>query len=208
MIALAVDLQRRWNSVPWRWRCLVHSLGRPDSQPADFVEFNRLQPLIRNRQRIARDRSPGPKLVFGMPALSYPNEKFSCFLSDYATHRQGIAHVAMAALIERAGQPDPWLHRKQHTLPRNFPTNIVFLAGSRCQPLQSVFVMQSAEDRSGHDSMIERKPMPGGFDSQLTQSRIGSAWSQGGMRSASIVVRHPRCQDFPQVPFAQRNHPV
>jgi hypothetical protein len=31
----------------------------------------------------------------------------------------------MAALIERAGQPDPWLHRKQHTLPRNLLTSIV-----------------------------------------------------------------------------------
>ena len=107
-------LQRRRNTAPRRWRCLVHSLGRPNFQLADLVEFSRLQPRIRNRQRITGDR-PCLKLVFGMRALPYCDKKFSGFAADHATYLQGVAQVGMAALIERAGQTDPWLHRKQPT---------------------------------------------------------------------------------------------
>jgi hypothetical protein len=125
MTALAVDGQRRWNAPPRGWRCLVLGLRWCNFQAADPVEFNRLKPLIRSRQRIARYHTPGPKLVFAVRALSYPDEKFSGSASDPATHLQGVSQVVMAALIERAGQPDPWLHRKQHTLPRNLRTSIV-----------------------------------------------------------------------------------
>ena len=79
---------------------------------------------------------------------------------------------------------------------------------SRRKPLQSVFVMESAQYRCGHDLMTERKAVSARFDSRVARPRIGNAWSQGGMWSASVVVRHPRCQDFPQMPFAQRNNPV
>ena len=71
MTALAVNLQRRRNTAPRRWRYLDHSLGRPDFQPADLIEFNRLQLRIQNRQRITRDRSPRVELVFGVCALPY-----------------------------------------------------------------------------------------------------------------------------------------
>jgi hypothetical protein len=125
MTALAVDRKRRWNAAPRRWRRLVLILRWPNFQLADLVEFNRLEPRIRNRQRITGYCVPGPKMVFGVCPLPYPDEKFSGLTSDPATHLQGVAQVAMAALIERAGQPDPWLHRKQPTLPRNLLTSIV-----------------------------------------------------------------------------------
>jgi hypothetical protein len=75
MTALAVDLQRWRNTAPRRWRCLVYSLGRTDFQLADLVEFSRLQPRIRNRQRITGDSSPCLKLVFSMRTLPYSDEK-------------------------------------------------------------------------------------------------------------------------------------
>jgi hypothetical protein len=105
--------------------CLVLILRWPDFQVADLVEFNRLQPRIRNRQRITGYGVPGAKVVFRVRALPYTDEKFSGFTSDSAAYLQGVTQVGMAALIERAGQSDPWLHRKQHTLPRNLPTSIV-----------------------------------------------------------------------------------
>ena len=55
-------------------------------------------------------------MVFRVCALPYTDEKFSGFAADPATYLQRITQVGMAALIKRAGQPDPWLHRKQHTL--------------------------------------------------------------------------------------------
>ena len=105
MTALAVDGQRRRHTAPRRWRCLILSIAQPDSQFADLVEFNRLQPRIWNRQRFTGDSTPRLELVFGVRALSRPDEKLSCFASDPATHFQGVSQVVMAALIERAGQP-------------------------------------------------------------------------------------------------------
>jgi hypothetical protein len=37
---------------------------------------------IRNRLRITRYRVPGPKVVFGVCALPYTDEKFSGFAAD------------------------------------------------------------------------------------------------------------------------------
>jgi hypothetical protein len=64
-------------------------------------------------------------VVFRVRALPYPDEKFSGFASDSAAYFQGVTQVGMAALIKRAGQPDSWLHRKQHALPGNLLTSIV-----------------------------------------------------------------------------------
>src|SRR5208283_800259 len=136
MTALAVDRKRRWDTAPRRWRSLVLRLRLSNFQVADLVEFNRLQPRIRNRLRITRYRVPGPKVVFRVRALPYTDEKFSGFTADSATYLQGVAQVGMAALIERAGQPDPWLHRKQHALPRNLLISIVLVerhAASLCK---------------------------------------------------------------------------
>jgi len=52
-------------------------------------------------------------VVFGVRALPHSDQKFSAFSSDPAAHLQSVAQVGMAPLIERAGQTDPWLHRKQ-----------------------------------------------------------------------------------------------
>ena len=71
MTALAVDRKRRWSTAPRRWRCLVLRLRWPDFQVADLVEFNRLQPRIRNRRRITGYGVPGAKVVFRVRALPY-----------------------------------------------------------------------------------------------------------------------------------------
>jgi len=103
MTALAVDRQRRWNTVPRGWRCFVLGLRWLSFQLTDLVEFDRLKLRIRNRPRIARYCSRRLELVFGMGALPYSNNEISSFTSDPASHLQGIAQVGMAALIERAG---------------------------------------------------------------------------------------------------------
>jgi hypothetical protein len=118
MTALSVDRQRRWNTSPGRWRRLV-SLTWPDFQLADLVKFNRLQTRVRNRQRLTRDGGTGLELVFGMRALTHPDQKFASVISNRATHPKRVSQVGVAALIERAGQPDPRLHREQRTLPHN-----------------------------------------------------------------------------------------
>src|ERR1019366_1783011 len=56
--------------------------------------------------------------------------------------------------------------------------------------------------------MTDRKAVSAGFDSHVAQPWVGNARSQRGMWSATVVVGHPRCQDFAQVPLAQRNNPV
>ena len=125
MTALAVDRKRRWDTAPRRWRSLVLRLRLSNFQVADHVEFNRLEVRIRNRLRITRYRVPGPKVVFRVRALPYTGEKFSGFAADPAAYLQRVTRIGMAALVERAGQPDSWLHRKQYTLPRNLPTSVV-----------------------------------------------------------------------------------
>jgi hypothetical protein len=71
--------------------------------------------------------------------------------------------------------------------------------GTRDDP---VFVMKSAQDRCGHDSMTDRKAVPAGSDSRVAQPWLGNAWPERRMRSAAVIVGHPRHQDFSQVRFA------
>jgi len=46
-------------------------------------------------------------VLFRVRALPYTDEKFSGFAAYPAAYLQRVTHVGMAALIERAGQPDP-----------------------------------------------------------------------------------------------------
>jgi hypothetical protein len=50
-----------------------------------------------------------------MRGLPYCDNKFTGFAVYGAAYFQGVDQVGMPALIERAGQPDPRLHRKQKT---------------------------------------------------------------------------------------------
>jgi hypothetical protein len=52
-----------------------------------------------------------------MSPFTHPDEKFSGLASDTAVHPE---RVGVAALIKRAAQANPRLHRNQLTLPRNF----------------------------------------------------------------------------------------
>ena len=120
MTAFPVDRKRRWNTAPRRRRCLFLSLRYSDSQIADSIEFNRLKSLIGNWQRITGRCVSGSEMVFRVSALPHPDEEFSGFRSHCAAYPQGVAQIAMAALIKRAAQSDTRLHRNQHTVPRDF----------------------------------------------------------------------------------------
>jgi hypothetical protein len=75
-------------------------------------------------------------VVFRVRALPDTDDKLSGFTSDSATYLQHVTQVGMAALIERAGQSDPGLHRKQQTLPGNLLSTVVSLerhAASLCK---------------------------------------------------------------------------
>ena len=55
----------------------------------------------------------------------------------------------MAALIKRAGQPHPWLHRKQHPPATQSSRQRQFSGASRRKPQHPAFVKHSAQDRTG-----------------------------------------------------------
>ncbi len=109
MTALTVYRKRRWNSPPWGQNILVLHLRLPDFQLPDLVKFDRLRTRIWYRQRLTRDSGPSLELVFGMRASTHSDQKFASVISNRATHFKRVAKVGMAALIERAGQPDPRL---------------------------------------------------------------------------------------------------
>jgi hypothetical protein len=101
----------------------------------------------------------------------------------------------MAALIERASQSDPRLHRKQHTPPR-CPLTFTFLQPSHAASLSNPYSWCSPPKiRSGHDLTTDRKPVSVRFY-YIARPRLGNAWSQGGVWPALVVVAHPRGQDF------------
>jgi len=120
MTTFAIDRKRRWNAAPRRWRGFFLHLTYTDSQIADLIKLNGLQTRISNWQCIPGCGVARPKTVFGVSPFTYADEKFSGFASDTAVHPERVAKVGVAALIERAAQSNPRLHRNQHTLPRNF----------------------------------------------------------------------------------------
>ncbi len=119
MTAPAVGRKRRWNTAQRGRRCLFLSLSQCDFQIADAVIFDGLKPRISNWQRITAHPVPRPEMMAGVSALPDADEKFSGLGSDAAAHPQDVAHIGVAALIERAGQSDPRLDRNQHALPWN-----------------------------------------------------------------------------------------
>ena len=63
--------------------------------------------------------------VLRVSALAHSDQKFAGVISNRARHLKRVAQVGMAALIDRAGQPNSWLHREQHTWPANLRSRVV-----------------------------------------------------------------------------------
>jgi hypothetical protein len=177
MTAPAVYRKRRWNAAPRGWRWLVLGLRQSNFQFADLVELNRLQPRIRNRQRIAL--RPRPRFENGvscvrlaLPRREIPGVHFRpCRApSGSSPGRYGCADRTSGSngsvVAPKATHP-----ATQSSCPHLSST------ASRRKPLQSVFVMESAQYRCRHDLMTERKAVSARFDSQVARPRIGNAWS-------------------------------
>ena len=62
---------------------------------------------------------------------------------------------------------------------------------SRCQPLQAVLVMETAQNRSRHNAVMGRKVVTNNRGRRQVGRRIRDARPQAGMRAASIVMARP-----------------
>ena len=155
--AFAVDRKRRWNTTP-RWRrCLFHNLTYSIFQIADLVELNGLQTRIGKRQCFAGDGITHLELVFGVRAFPHANEKFSDLTPNVAAHPERVTQIRVTALIERTNGPiESAAARKSKDRARVF-SQLRFSSGrSSRTSFQTVFVMESTQDRFGHNLVINR----------------------------------------------------
>src|SRR6516165_5529553 len=154
--AFAVDRKRRWNTTP-RWRrCLFHNLTYSIFQIADLVELNGLQTRIGNRQCFAGDGITHLELVFGVRAFPHANEKFSDLIANVAAHPERVTQIRVTARIERTGPIESAAARKSKDRARVF-SQLPFSSGrSSRTSFQTVFVMESTQDRLGHNLVINR----------------------------------------------------
>jgi hypothetical protein len=116
----------------------------------------------------------------------------------------------MAALIERAGQTDPWLHRKQPNPPCHAILSLEPLRERFTPPAVVIRIRDAVRPKWVWPRLEDRAEA--GCPQGLTRSafNLGSRTPgpRGRMWSASIVVAHPRRQDSSQVSFAQWNDPI
>jgi hypothetical protein len=124
MAALTVNGKRRWNTEPRGWLHLCSTRTFSYFQIADLIKLNGFQTRIGNRQRITGYCITCLELMLGLSPRSDTDQKLSNFSSNIALNSQRITQIDMAHLIERTVQSDPRLDRNQHTVPRDFPTNI------------------------------------------------------------------------------------
>jgi hypothetical protein len=110
--------------VPRRRLRLALNFRYGDLQIADLIKLNGLKTRIGNRHRISGHGVTSPKMMFGLGAFPYADEKFSGLTPDSAPYAERVTQIGMAALIERAVQSDPRLYRNQHTVPPDFLSHI------------------------------------------------------------------------------------
>ena len=72
----------------------------------------------------------------------------------------------------------------------------------------TVFVVKSPQDRAGEDGNSPVEVVPASLQRLEHGTGLWDTRAQGRVGPASVVVGPPRCQDFPQVPFAQWNDPI
>jgi hypothetical protein len=72
--------------------------------------------------------------------------------------------------------------------------------------LETIFVVQSAENWLRDDAMAIRNVMATGERGQTIVRRIRDPRSRAGMRPTAIVVRDPLAEQTPHVSLIQRNH--
>src|SRR5260221_13677884 len=79
--------------------------------------------------------------------------------------------------------------------------------GLRLQTFQPIFVMQSRQDRRGHDSVAIRNPMPVPPCGRA-ERRVGNAGTEVGVWSPLGVVSDPLQQNGPKMALIQQNQPI
>ena len=75
------------------------------------------------------------------------------------------------------------------------------------ESFKPVLVMETGENRFRSYSMSLRN-VPGGRSGHSQSRRLGNPRTEARMRATSIVMRYPLGQDFPQMPFPERNDMV
>src|SRR5215469_10822430 len=97
----------------------------------------------------------------------------------------------MAALVKRAGQPDPGATPKATPPATQFGHPHCSSGASRRQPLQSVFVMESAQAGIGHDLVTEFKPDRNVFPWQAHQEKPPWKEKNCARRIQELYVAQP-----------------
>jgi hypothetical protein len=82
-----------------------------DLQPACAVNGNHISMRVRHRHRHAANGVADTKGVLGLRRLAHADDHIARLSVDRARHPQHDPEVAMHALVEGSGQPDPRLHR-------------------------------------------------------------------------------------------------
>jgi hypothetical protein len=72
----------------------------------------------------------------------------------------------------------------------------------------TVFVVKSVEHRARDDRHFPVEPVTASLQSLEDAMLLRNSRTQGRVRSAPVVVGHPRPQSSLQMPFAQRNNPI
>jgi hypothetical protein len=79
--------------------------------------------------------------------------------------------------------------------------------GSRRQRFQAILVMQPGQYWDGDDAVAIGDLMPG-LTCEPIERHVGNAWTEAGVWSTMVVVKHPFLQDGPEMPFIQQDQPI
>ena len=134
MTAFPINREALRNAAPWGRLHLCSLRTFSYFQIAHLIKLDGFQARIGNRQRITGYGITCLELMLGLSARSDTYQKLSDFSSDIALNSQRITQIDMAHLIERAIQSDSRLDGDQHTVPRDFHTNVV------SQKIQAAFL--------------------------------------------------------------------
>ena len=115
-----VILKRFGNSKPRRRHSDMCHCPREDLDLRDFVDVRCLDPWVRDRHTLASDTIPDAELMPRVRSCSHSDEKLASLCPEQAADSEGVPLVGMMSLVERAGQTDTRLDRRDRTGPRNF----------------------------------------------------------------------------------------
>ena len=98
--------------------------------------------------------------------------------------------------------------RREYPVIRNKSARGFCVQLSSCEPFESIFVMQTAQDWLGNETVILGNAIPRECRLWQIQGRIRDPRPQAGVRTAPIVMVYPLFESSLQVLLVQRNQKI